>query len=147
MPTQKPRLSITLTERQRDVLQAVATCGGSSMSSVVSDMIELSMPVLERLAVSLQQLKKATQVDQGKLVQALDQAQTALEPLAAGAAEQFEMYMVQFDEATGRKDACGAGAFRPVAEAAAPPTNRGVTPTSGKAGKSLLSKRKKGFLS
>lgn len=50
MPTNKPRITITLTEHQHSVLSALSGLQKSSMSSIVVDLVDATLPVLERLA-------------------------------------------------------------------------------------------------
>lgn len=52
--TSKPRITITLTHRQHEILRSISDSRGCSMSGIVSDLITDAQPVLERmLAVSL----------------------------------------------------------------------------------------------
>ena len=63
MPTSKPRITITLTEEQHAILRRISAAGGQSMSSVVSEFMLTAQPALERMAVTLQQLKQDRDAD------------------------------------------------------------------------------------
>lgn len=61
MPTVKPRITITLTDHQHAVLSSLATVQKVSMSSIVVDLVDATLPVLERLASVLQNAANAPQ--------------------------------------------------------------------------------------
>lgn len=133
MATTKPRITITLTKRQHEVLQSIAASGGSTMSGMLGEFIELSMPTFERMAATFQQIKQANDKEKARIVAALDDAQTAIEPIALAAVGQFDLFLGNIGVAAGA--ATGADVGRAGGAAAAtpsPPTNRGVTPIRGK---------------
>ena len=49
MPTAKPRITITLTEQQHSILSTLAGLQKVSMSSIVVDLLDTTLPVLQRL--------------------------------------------------------------------------------------------------
>ena len=59
MATTKPRITITLTQRQHEVLKTIADSGGSTMSGMLGEFIESAMPTFERMAATFQQVRKA----------------------------------------------------------------------------------------
>ena len=59
MPTMKPRISITLGERQHALLASVAALKGQSVSALVCELIDSVEPVLGRLEGVLQVAKDA----------------------------------------------------------------------------------------
>lgn len=61
MPTAKPRITITLTEHAHAVLSTLAAAQKVSMSSIVVDLVDTTLPVLERLAQVLQNAAVAPQ--------------------------------------------------------------------------------------
>lgn len=137
MATTKPRITVTLTKRQHDVLKVISECGGSSMSAFVSEMLELSLPTLERMAATFQKLKASQDIERARVVEALDEAQSALEPIAMAAIGQFDLFLGKVEAAAdeGRVSlvraapALGGGAIQP------PSANRGVTPRKIRVGK------------
>jgi hypothetical protein len=127
MATKNPRITITLTQRQHDVLHSISTSSGQSMSSIVMECVNGAMPVFEKMAVTFQHLKNAKLTEQRKFTQALEDAHAAFEPLAIQAADQFDFFVGKVEAlAIGP----GARAARPAPRPGAAPdplTNRGVT--------------------
>ena len=152
MATTKPRITVTLIERQHEVLKIISDCGGQSMSSLMGELIEVSLPTFERMANTFQRLHQAKNYERAKMIEAFDQAQAVLEPIAAEALDQFDLFLGRIEGATGAVTHAppGAGASAPDAPTA-PATNRGATPiygTGGKAGQARVSKvsKKSSFL-
>ena len=144
MATTKPRITITLTKRQHDVLQSIAASGGSSMSGMLGEFIDSVMPTFVRMAATFQQMKQASDKEKARIVAALDDAQTALEPIALAAAGQFDLFLGQIGAAADVQTDATEGApgvrRRPRRT---PPTNRGVTPLKGKQPQPSTSKASK----
>lgn len=136
MATTKPRITVTLSQRQHDVLRVISECGGSSMSSFVSEILEQSLPVLERMAESFRKIKAAQEEQKKRIVEELDQAQAEVEPVLEQVLGQFDLFMSKVERAAGAVPA-GSVATPGTAPAAArtPVTNRGVTPQHGKSRK------------
>lgn len=137
MATTKPRITVTLTQRQHDVLKAISEYGGQSMSAFVSEILEQSLPVLERMAESFRKIKAAQDEQKKRIATELDQAQSAVEPMLDQVIGQFDLFMARIEEAAGADD----GGKRSAAAAApaavlTPATNRGVTPKAGRGRKS-----------
>lgn len=59
MPTMRPRISITLDEKQHALLASVAALQGRSVSALVGDLIDSVEPVLGRLEGILKDAKEA----------------------------------------------------------------------------------------
>lgn len=134
MATVKPRITVTLTQRQYDVLKVISDCGGNPMSAFITEMLEVSLPTLERMAATFQQIKYAQDKQKTKFAEVLNEAQVALEPIAMSALDQFDLFLGNVAEAAapGVRGTSAAGA---VAHALAPATNRGATPPRPKARK------------
>ena len=133
MATSKPRITVTLSERQHQVLKIISDCGGQSMSSLLGELIEVSLPTFERMANTFQKLSQVKTAERAKMLQAMDEAQSALEPIANAAVDQFDLFLGRIEAAV--EDAPGDAAGAPGAAAtaaSAPTTNRGVTPTVAK---------------
>lgn len=127
MPTQKPRITITLTSRQHDVLRSLSSSSGQSMSSLLCEVLDTAFPVFERMAVTFQHLKQARDAEKAKIAKTLDQAQEAFEPIAAAAVSQFDLFMARVDRAAGAAGSAPSRAGAPAARPKTPGTNRGVT--------------------
>lgn len=139
MATTKPRITVTLTPRQHEVLKVISDCGGQPMSTFISEMLELSLPTLERMASAFQKIKAAQDIQRKKIVAELDEAQAAIEPIVQATVGQFDLFMAKVERAAGVADATDAreraGAADTSAAAPAPATNRGATGRKGRAGK------------
>lgn len=128
MATNKPRITVTLTTRQHDVLRAISENSGQSMSAFVSDLLEQSLPVLERMAESFRKIKEVQDEQRRRIVLELDQAQASVEPIVGQVLGQFDLFMSRLEAAVGAgaTDAQHAGAAASGASRT-PVTNRGVT--------------------
>lgn len=145
MATTKPRITVTLTQRQHDVLRVISDCGGQPMSAFISDMLEQALPVLERMAESFRKIKAAQDEQKKRIVEELDQAQAEVEPVLEQVLGQFDLFLTKIEQASG----AGAVGARERASAPAlgasstPVTNRGVTPTPTKTRKAPTGKASK----
>lgn len=99
------------------------------MSGFISEMLELTMPTLERMAATMQRLKVSQDEEKARIVDALDDAQQAMEPIVAAVVGQFDLFMDRIDTAANAAAAAEVAGGGAVAAHAQPPsTNRGVTP-------------------
>lgn len=140
MPTIKPRITITLSNRQHDVLRSISENSGQSMSAFVHEMLEQSLPVLERMAESFRKIKAAQDEQKKRIADELDQAQAAVEPILDQVLGQFDLFMTRIESAAG-----GVGVSAPAGDTApgaapTPGTNRGVTPSPSKTRKASAGK-------
>ena len=130
MATTKPRITVTLTQRQHDVLRIISECGGQSMSAFISELLEQSLPVLERMGESFRKIKAAQDEQKKRIVEELDQAQAEVEPVLEQVLGQFDLFMAKIERAAGAApDGSGATPAAASAAASTPVTNRGVTPS------------------
>lgn len=142
MATTKPRITVTLSQRQHDVLRVISECGGSSMSAFISEILEQSLPVLERMAESFRKIKAAQDEQKKRIIADLDQAQAEVEPVLEQVLGQFDLFMTKIENAAGatatdERERAGAGA---AAAPSTPVTNRGVTHSQVKGRKSAPGK-------
>lgn len=91
MATTKPRITITLTKQQYDVLRAVSDYGGQSMSNFVSGLIEQSLPVLERMAETARKIKLVQDERRQQIYNELSKAQDLFEPAFKGILGQADL--------------------------------------------------------
>ena len=131
MPTSKPRITITLTDQQHALLQAMAGYQGGSMSSIVVDLLETALPVMERIVLVMKAASAAPQ-------EMLDGLKESMERAEAQVLDQMQGHMGQLDifvkEASEAAVGLAPPAQRPTSKAlprrraaAKPPTsNRGV---------------------
>lgn len=130
MPTIKPRITVTLTERQHEVLRSLSKTGGQSMSAYIVEFLELALPTLERMAATMQAVSQARESDIQRVRDQLDEAQRVFEPMAMAVVAQGDMFLGKVERAAGTGAA--RAAHVPAAGSSIPRTNRGVTPTPGK---------------
>lgn len=126
MATTKPRVTVTLTPRQHEVFRSLSENSGQSISSLIGEIIELSMPTFERMAATFQRIRESQMIERERVSQALADAQSALEPIALEAVGQFDLFLGRVESAAGvgpERSEDTAPAARP-----APVTNRGATP-------------------
>lgn len=147
MATKRPRITITLNERQHAVLQAISKTGGQSMSAFVAGVLEAALPTLERMGATFQVVHQAHEQERARFVQAMDRAQQHVEPLALLAVNQLDLFLDEMTQpapmAAGTRSGSSTGTDplpsrpverkkrgekRAVGEALTPRTNRGVTP-------------------
>jgi predicted DNA-binding protein len=125
MPTSKPRITVTLSERQHAVLRSLSKNSGQSMSAYIAELLELVLPTLERMAATMQALAQSRDGEMQRVREQLDEAQRVFEPLAMAVVAQADMFMERIERAAGAGDG-------PTAGTSPPPTNRGVTTTPAK---------------
>lgn len=151
MATTKPRITVTLTKRQHEVISSIAQMGGGSMSAFIGEMLESALPTLERMAATFQKVKQAQDRERSRIIESMDRAQTALEPVVMEAVGQFDLFLGRIEEAAGVSvDGKRSAATDTPSDHLAPATNRGATPTGAKSRKPVQSKvfgvsKKSGF--
>lgn len=134
MATTKPRITVTLTQRQYEVLKSIAESGGATMSGMLGEFIESAMPTFERMAATFQQVRKANMIERSRIVEALSDAQAAFEPIALAASGQIDLFLGKVESAAGMGESVSrsdSGSAMPGAMPT-PSTNRGVTTSADK---------------
>src|SRR5574343_759481 len=126
MATSKPRITITLSPRQHEVLRGISEYGGQSMSAFVGELLEQSLPVLERMAESLRRIKSVQDEQRKRIADDLENAQAAMEPILDQVIDQYDLFCGKLEASVGaietdRRAGTGAPTETPV-------TNRGGTP-------------------
>ena len=152
MPTAKPRITITLDENQHRLLSKLSELQGVSMSSIVVDFLDSVVPVLERVAVVLQNAKDAPQSVKDEIRKTAEQAENDFLPHAAGVMGQLDLLVAMAGTGSQPQGARGPATPSKAAKKAGPPTsNRGVRippsksrkPSTGAASKAVGKGRKK----
>lgn len=131
MATTKPRITITVSEQQHELLQSLASIQKVSMSSIVVDLLDTTCPVLERLLGILKAAANAPKSVIEELRKSLEGAESNLlasQDQVMGSLAEFES--VAAGEGVPRTPLGAGGASSPAKPAARkprPPTsNRGV---------------------
>jgi hypothetical protein len=145
MPTAKPRITITLTDQQHAILSSLSTLQKVSMSSIVVDLLDTTLPVLERLTSILQNAANAPQSVLDELRRTAISAEnevSGMAPHVLGLLEEMEGLSSEAGGgATGRPR---HGATRSGAEEGPPTSNRGVRITVPASKIAHISPMKKG---
>jgi hypothetical protein len=138
MPTAKPRITITLTDQQHALLSSLSDLQKVSMSSIVVDLLEATVPVLERLTAVLHNAANAPQAVLDQLKRSAQTAEDDVSGLQGSMLKQLDLLV---EESVGTVP----GATRSGARGAKPPTsNRGVRITSPQPKIAPISPMKKG---
>ena len=139
MPTQNPRISVTLTPEVSAILRRVSELADKSQSAFVAELLEQSVPVFQRMVRILEAAKAAKASGASDLVGNLDEAQARIEQqlgLALDSMDEGFRPLLEAAEEVKRRRAGAGGAPRsgaPAAPAAVsrrrgpPASNRGVT--------------------
>lgn len=135
MATSKPRITITLTDRQYQVLKSISDNSGQTMSGLVSGVVDTSMAMLVRMAATFQQMRKSEDAERARLEASMSDVQDAFEPLMMAAVAQQDLFLQHMiDEAEDKavEDVERKAALSMLVAPYNPRTNRGVTPLRGK---------------
>jgi hypothetical protein len=127
MPTEKPRITITLTEQQHRVLSTMAKGQKCSMSSIVVDLLETAIPVLERVTELVAAAQRAPQ-------QALDQLKLSLGRAESDVLGMQDVVMGQLDMLMRDAGVAVEVRERPAAILASPPASATAKPPSSNRG-------------
>lgn len=142
MATTKPRITITLTDRQYSVLRKMSDSSGQPMSGFITDLIESALPTMEKMSGTFQQIRSFQDDRKTKVLAAMDEAQAAFEPLInylltnAGIALDRGLEAEQNLLSEERSERTKKNSAKAVATS----TNRGVTPNGDNTPKARRSK-------
>lgn len=129
MPTKNPRLTITLQPALADQLRRLSALTGNSQSALISELLDGSGPVFDRMISILEAAKQATSNMRGKIAADLETAQNQLENVLGIALD----HMSDAEKAIVKKAGKTGGEPRRKAQrggarsaSLTPPSNRGV---------------------
>ena len=129
MPTLNPRITITLTPACAAVLRELSSLGGQSQSSIVGELLETSIPVLERVVSAMRAASTIQATAKAEIASGLERAQAKLEDqlgLMLGEMDDSLRPLLDAAEKVTRRGAGGQAGGMRAARAAA-----GVSATSG----------------
>lgn len=126
MPTINPRVTVTLKPEQFEVLSRLSAARGVSMSSILSELWEVSAPVMARVANLLEEAKGAQQSAKDGIREATEAALEIVAPQAAQVMVNFDL----FEEQALQKIADGRGGDGATAAAGRGRTGTGSPPSS-----------------
>lgn len=153
MSTNKPRITVTFPVEHYAVLSKLSELQGVSMSSLVVDLFDSVLPLLERTAEILTSARNAPKEVKDSIRKMLDEAEARVIPAASDIiASLDEMAVLSSDKQETRSASSVRDCELLVREEARPhPTNRGVrfTPQPSKTTmkKGSVLKKKKGVVS
>lgn len=111
MPTNKPRLSITLEPSQYGVLQRLAKLQDRPTSAVLTEFVSAAFPTLERLADALEVAQRASADIRVNLASNLEKAENELQPVIKAVLNQLSLFT---EGVTGEASAGGSRAAAPA---------------------------------
>jgi uncharacterized protein (DUF1778 family) len=129
MPTTKPRITITLSQHQHDLLGAMANAQKVSMSSIVVELLDTAVPVLERVMDLINAAKRAPQEALDELKRSLDRAEHHVLGMQQEAIGQLDLLVKEaggMGEAHRGSPVTAASKRRRPATPKPPTSNRGV---------------------
>lgn len=133
MPTNNPRLTITLEPSTAAQLRRMSALTGNSQSQMVSEILTQSSEVFERMICVLEAAEVAKQAAREETASRLDRAQAKVEKqlgLMLGTMDDMSRPLLEHAEKIRRRKARATTAHgssrRAPATGATPPSNRGV---------------------
>ena len=136
MPTENPRITITLTPSTHSLLRELSSLTGNSMSSTVGELLSGNEPVFERIVTVLRAAKEVQREGKQSMLDALNKAQGRIEEQLGLALEAMDEgakpVLVKAEEIRrrGRRGHPSTGEGSARADEATPPSNRGVRSTT-----------------
>jgi multidrug efflux pump subunit AcrA (membrane-fusion protein) len=136
MPTQNPRITITLTPSTHSLLRELSSLTGNSMSSTLAELLAGNEPVFQRMVTVLRAAKEVQEEGRASMLEALTKAQARVEEqlgLALEAMDDGSRPLLDKAEEVrrrGRKGAPLAGVAAARDGVPTPPSNRGVRSTA-----------------
>jgi ABC-type transporter Mla subunit MlaD len=124
MPTRHPRLQITLDPEVADIIRTIAAASKQSRAKVAADVITEAAPVLRRIAVTLENVRRLNEQKADAIRRTIEGAQAEAEQVAATALALLERISDEAAEGTHQwADAPQARRpkVRPAARRKAPP--------------------------
>lgn len=115
MATDKPRITISLTQDQYDVIKRLSGLQGVPMARVVTDLVAEVAPVLEKVVEALSIAAKAQENVKVNLRRVVTEAEEDFRPIVAQVMNQLDMFAGQLESMV----ACAGGEATTGAQATA----------------------------
>jgi hypothetical protein len=133
MATKKPRIQVTVTRSQYELLSRLAKLQERSMASLLSELVEQVEPVYARVALVLQAAVRAQASAKQGLRAATESAEAEMEPMLAEAMGQLDLLVAAADTAERSAAASSVASAAPAARTPEPVTRgSGLPHTSPK---------------
>ena len=104
MATTKPRITVTLTERQYELVKSISDNSGQTMSSFISELLENSLPVMERMAETFRKIKELQDAKKKMIAHELEKVESEIEPAIAGLIDQYDLFASAMEFIAGVSD-------------------------------------------
>jgi len=117
MPTSNPRVNVTLTQEQYELLSRLGKLQKRSMASVLAELLAEVVPVLERVVVVGEAAQRAQVQAKEGLRESVERAEAAILPHITAAMDQFDLLLDDVTKSTERQ---GAAAANPQRQAQLP---------------------------
>lgn len=99
MATSKPRITVTLDPHRHELLRRLAGHQGTSMSAIVSELVDAVAPVLERVCVAIESAKNAQDSVKANLLRVAEESESAILPMLDAAISQLDIFVNACNEA------------------------------------------------
>ena len=112
MPTLNPRITITLTPAVAAILREMSQLTENSQSAIVGELLQSSLPVLERIVITLRAAKTVQQSAREEIASGMQRAQDKLEKqldLAMGTMDEGMRPLLEEAERINRRAGRGGG--------------------------------------
>lgn len=129
MPTKRHRITVNLPDHMSEVLAGMRELTGQPTSALIVDLLELSLPALDRMSAGMRELKAEHVRENVRIGASLSQAQRDLQPIAEEACKGLHDRVLgdqgePVKPTLTRQRKVGAGAHNP------PSSNTGGTTTT-----------------
>ena len=104
MATTKPRITVTLTERQYELVKSISENSGQTMSFFISELLENSLPVMERMAETFRKIKELQDSKKKMIARELEKIESEIEPAIAGVIDQYDLFASAMEIIAGVSD-------------------------------------------
>jgi hypothetical protein len=127
MPTDKPRVNVTLSVEDFELLSRLAKQQKRSRSDMLRDLFQTIRPVLERVAVVTEAALRAQSTARQGLIDSAEKAEAELLPMVQQALGQFDLFVADVQQQAAAADERAGGAPAAPRPAPEPPaSNTGV---------------------
>ena len=130
MATNRPRITVTLTERQHECLRTMSELQRVSMSSIVGELLEMSVPVFERVCVILRAASDAPEDAIAQLKKSLCQAEEEVRLIHSQSMDQLDLLVDVAERGASGSEAAAPRSAIASDEVRPQPSNRGVRITN-----------------
>lgn len=133
MPATNPRISVTVTPSVEAALARLSAATGQSKSSFIADLLESSMPVIERMATVIEAAKQAKDTLKSQTLKDMEEAESRLHDMLGVTMDIFnestEPILKEADRVQRRARGARSEAGRPAASRAPQGKAGAATPT------------------